>query len=351
MSPSWKNVTPAFTDEAARVGADIDEINALGAKEDGDLAIIRVGTWPDLYDEWLFWNADIDKWVGEEKIIVNQGDTWAMDLSNRTGSQLLDWSYVDNAVPFGKAHAIIDGPLDLDDGDFDTGTATGVITVDDTDSPHSFPFTDSGGTGTNPSEANTYAVIRDNQITYTGKTSTTLTGCAVASGSRGSIPDGEYVTQGYPGGWGFSATYLIFADTLFAAGMQLQERLASLMNGSAAYAAASPSAVTEKTLTIAPYWNEYDEGDGSLWSWPPDNIPPSGGLGTSAELDSLPSTGGALASERGFYVTTNEWTDWPLATPTKKFLIPRIVGKMQTGAQWSGSILDTRLGVRWIADG
>ena len=68
-----------------RVGADIDAINALGAKEDGDLAIVRVGTWPDLYDEWLFWNADEDKWIGEEKIIVNQGDAWAMDLSTAHG--------------------------------------------------------------------------------------------------------------------------------------------------------------------------------------------------------------------------------------------------------------------------
>ena len=344
MSPSWKNVTPAFTDEAARVGADIDEINALGAKEDGDLAIVRVGTWPDLYDEWLFWNADEDKWIGEEKIIVNQGDAWAMDLSPRTAAQLLDWSYFDDAVPFGKAHAIITATCNLAASNFDTGTATGVITVDDTTSPHSFPFTDEGG-GT---PEGWYAIIRDNFITYTGRTSTTLTGCAVVQGSRESIPAGVYVTQGFPGGWGLSATYLIFADTLFAAGMQLQERLASLCNSSAAYAATS---MTEKTMTIGPYWNQYDEGDGSEWSWPPDNIPPAGGMGVSATLDTLASTGGTVGGERSFFVTTNEWTDWPLTTPTKKFLIPRIVGKMASGAAWPGSILDTRLGVRWIADG
>jgi hypothetical protein len=346
---SWKNVTPSFTDEAARVGADMDAINALGAKEDGDLAIVRVGTWPDLYDEWLFWNADEDKWIGEEKIIVNQGDSWAMDLSNRTGAQLLDWSYIDSAVPFGKAHAIIDGPLNLSASNFNPGTATGVITVDDTTSPHSYPFTSEGG-GFGGGEG-WYLVIRDNYITYTGKTGTTFTGCAVVAGTRGSIPDGEYATQGYPGGWGFAATYLIFADTLFGAGMQLQERLASLMNSAAPYAAASPSAVAEYDLTIAPYWNEYDEGDGSTWSWPPDNIPPTGGLGVSASLTSPAGSGGALGGERDFFMSTNDWTDWPLATPTKKFLIPRIVGKMETGAQWTGSCLDTRLGVRWIADG
>ena len=346
MSPSWHPVLPGFADETARVADNIDDINALGAKDDGDLAIVRVGTWPNVQDEWLFWNEAADKWVGEEKIIVNQGDSWAMDLSNRTGAQMLDWSYVDNAIPFGKAHAIIVGPLDLSASAFNPGTATGTITVDDTSSPHSFPFTSAGG-GFGGGEG-WYAQIRDNYITYTGKTGTTLTGCAVVQGAREVIPDGEYVTQGYPAGWGTTVTALLNCATLYDAGMELQERLASLMNSS------SPNpdiSLTEKTFTIAPYWNQYNPGDGTGWTFPSENIPPAGGIGVSATLASLAGTGGSLGGERSFFVTTNGWTDWPLAAPTKELLVPHIVGKMASGAVYSGSMLDTRLGVRWVADG
>ena len=328
-----------------KTGTTIAAINAQGTPADGELAVLKVGTWPDRHYARLHWDASVSKWVGEELTVVSQGDTWAMDLGSRTGSQLLDWSYIDNPVPFGKTHAILTAQVDLSSANFNTGTATGVLNVDDTTSPHSQkPFTAAGG-GVSGQPSN-YAVIRDNFITYTGKTGTTLTGCAVFQGTRGTIPAGEYVTQGDEGGWGFLVNPIPFASAFWSAGLHLQERLTSLMNNAPSNAAIP---IGEKTITMAPYWNQYDPGDGSLWPWPPTNIPPSGGMGRSASITSLASSGGALGGERSFYVTENGWTDWPLTTPTKKFLVCRIVGKMESGSIYTGSVLDTMLKVRWVS--
>ena len=287
-----------------------------------------------MHEEHLTWNSTVDKWVGEEHVLITQGDSWAMDLGNRAGAQLLDWSPVDNAVPYGKAYALIEGPLDLSAGNFNPGTATGVITVDDTTSPHSIPFNDSSAVNGN------YLVIRDNYLTYTGKTATTFTGCAVVEGSRGTIPDNEFITQGFPGGWGMVATPLLFADGLWDAGLRPQERLSSLMN----------SAPGEALLTVAPYWYQYDNGDGTQPMGMGTDVPPTGGMGVSASLVSLAGSGGAVgAAERSFAMTVNDWSDWPLAAFSKSFAYPRLVGKMAAGAQYSGSILDAKYVVRWVS--
>lgn len=305
-------------------------VNGLGAGAfDGEQAIIRVGTYPNIHEEPLSWSAAQARWLGEEHVLVTQGDTWAMDLGNRSGAQMLDWSVVDNPVPFGKSFALLSGSHNLSASNFNVGTGTGVITVDDTTSPHSFPFQATGTSGA-------YLRCRDNYITYTGKTSTTFTGCTVVQGSRGTIPDTEFVSQGYPGGWGFSIVSLAFAKQLADAGLRPQERLMSMMN----------SAPGEKKLSVAPYWFEYDAGDGTAAA----TVPPSGGLGASATLLSLALTGGTQANgERTFYLTANDWSDWPLTAPTKHFLVPRIIAKMESGATLGGSLLDTRLGIRWAS--
>lgn len=315
---------------AVRTGSTVSELDAAGTPADGDIGVLTVGTYPDQQSVHLRWSADANRWIGDAVTLVTQGDTWAMDLGDRSGTELLDWSPIDNALPFGKSHAFLTGAHNLSAANFNPGTATGVITVNDTASTHSFPFQSS-------SDGSPYLQIRDNYITYTGLTATTFTGCAVVQGSRGTIPDAEWAVQGYPGGWGFEADSVPFADQLYAAGLQLQERLTSLMN----------SAPGEKKLTIAPYWREYDPGDGAL----PVAIPPAGGLGVGVNLTSLDLTGGSVGAERTFYLTGANagWTDWSLTAPTKKFLIPRIVGKMEAGATLSGSCLDTKLMVRWVS--
>jgi len=302
---------------------------------DGEQAIIRVGTYPNIHEEPLTWSGAENSWFGGEHVLVTQGDTWAMDSGNRSQAQMEDWSPIDNPVPYGQSYARIDGSLNLSSAAFNNdGSPSGTITVDDTTSPHSFPFVDAaGGNGT-------YYRIRDNYIIGEVGSGTTLINCAVVQGSRGTIPDQEFVRQGYPGGWGFSSVSLAFAGLLVAAGLHVQERLMSLCNST------PDNGSGEKQYSMAPYWYQYDPGDGTANP----SIPPTGGLGVSAVLLSPVGSGGvSTSSERDFFLSANDWSDWPLAAPSKHFLIPRIVGKTPAGAYTSGSCLDTRLGVRWAS--
>jgi hypothetical protein len=307
------------------VASTLAGLNA-GLPVDGQPGLIRLGTWPN--PSWEFrYNSAIAKWVSEPMVTVIQADAWAMDLGNRTGTQLLDWSEINNAVPFGKSAAFLVGSHDLSATNFNPGTATGVITVDSTVSTHSFPFQAS-------SAASPYLQIRDNFLSYTAKTGTTFTGCAVVQGARGTIPTDVDVVQGYVGGYGYVSTPVDYASAMYAAGFTLQERLESLMN----------SAVGEAKITQAPYWFQFNAGDGTQ----PKAIPPTGGMGVSASVISPSSSGGIQGGERSFYVVRNGWSDWPLAAPTKEFLMPMMVGKMEAGATLTGSTLDTKLSMRWV---
>jgi hypothetical protein len=298
---------------------------------DGTKVVVRVGSGVNTHQEVMRYSSASALWIGEaEYVIVTQGDTWAMDLGNRSASQMLVFSPVDNAVPYGKSHDLLAGSTNLSAAAFAGGT--GVVTVGDTTSPHSFPFTASGT-----------IQIRDNFVTYTGLTSTTFTGCTLVQGSGGTIPANEWVTQGYPGGWGFNVTSVLFADDLFAAGLRIQEKVAALMN----------SAPGEFKMTVGTHWQQYDPGDGTN----PPTIPPSGGMGVSNTITSLDNTGGTQGGERDFYMTemvdgsgNPTWKNWPLALPTKHFLVPKVVAKMASGALTSGSVLDYKHTIRWVAD-
>ena len=341
----WDSATSKFVAGnrlAGSVPRTATTISALGdGVFDGEQAILRVGTYPNIHEEPLTWSNTQDKWFGSEHILVTQGDAWAMDLGNRSQAQLEVYTAIDNPVPYGQAFAVIDGSLNLSDSSFNNdGSPTGVIpVVDDTLSSHSYPFIDAGAVVGSPMQG-TYYRIRDNYLI--GEVNATNDGfenCAVVQGSRGTIPNGEYIRQGWPGGWGFSVVPVAFADDLWAAGLHLQERLMSLMN------CAPDAGSGERTLQIAPYWYQYDPGDGGMNV----AVPLTGGMGTSAVLTSLADTGGDIVAERPFFMTSNDWSDWPLATPTKTFLLPRLAGKMETGSETSGSCLDTRLGVRWAS--
>jgi hypothetical protein len=125
---------------------------------DGTKAVVRVGSGVNTHQEVMRYSSGADLWIGEaEYVIVTQGDTWAMDLGNRSATEMLGWSPVDNAVPYGKAHDLLAGSTNLSAAAFAGGT--GVVTVGDTTSPHSFPFTAAGT-----------IQIRDNFVTYTGLT-------------------------------------------------------------------------------------------------------------------------------------------------------------------------------------
>lgn len=307
---------------------------------DGEQALIRVGSYPNLHEEPLTWSSDQERWFGGEHVLVTQGDTWSMDLGNRSASQRLDWSPYDNACPWGHAHGQLTEAVDLSNSAFNPGNGTGVLTVDDTEDAtgHSFPFSDvSTGIGAPGS----FLRLRDCYLTHTGKTATTLTGVTCVQGTRETIPAGEFVKQGYPGGWGFSAVAMSFVAELIAAGLALQERMTSLCNNGVGAADA------EKQLQIAPYWFQYDPGDGTAES----TIPPSGGMGVSAALLAPATSAGVLmgTQERDFYMTSNDWSDWPLGAPSKHFLIPRMVGKLAAATILSGEVLDTRLAVRWVS--
>jgi hypothetical protein len=293
--------------------------------EAGQGGIITIGTWPDTDDFYFVYNGS--QWVGEALIVVTQGDSWAMDLGNKTAANLAVNAFIDSAVPYGKSYAVLQGAHNLAVSNFNPGTATGVITVDDTTSAHSYAFQTS--TAGSP-----YLQIRDNYLTYTGKTGTTFTGCAVVEGSRENVPGNAYVYQGDVGGWGFVTRPVERAAAMFAAGFTLQERLTSLMNN-------SPGDLGN--IIMSPYWHQYNQGDGVQ----PRAIVPSGGMGASASLTSLAATGGTVDGERPFYLTKNSWTNWPLTTPTKDVLVPSMVARMSAGGL-TGSVLDTMLAVRWV---
>lgn len=294
---------------------------ALGAGAfDGQEALITLGAWPNLHVIRLFWNLAAGVWIGAEKTVLTQNDTTAMDLGNRSGAQLLDWSELAYSIPYAKSYAQLTAAPDLSSAAFTGGT--GVLTVDSTLSPHTDPFAPSGTLR-----------IRDNVITYTGKTGTTFTGCTRTSGSGGVIPVSVDVVQGAPGGWGMVPETVGFAAEGYAAGFRLQESLIALTN-------AAPGG---KRISVAPYWRQAAVGDGVS----PVPVPPAGGLGLGAIMVSGVADGGAKTDERSFFETENGWTDLPFA-PTKRYLTPTVVAKMEAGAIDTGEVLDAMLRVRWV---
>lgn len=308
----------------AKVGTTVAALNAQGPV-DGDIGILRIGTWPNVHEEFL--KYDGAKWIGDPITVLTQSDTWAMDLGDKKGSDLLLFSLVKNAIPYGKAYTKLNGTQNANAA---TINALARYTIGPA-------FTASGT-----------ILIRDNIITYTGITGAqsgnfSFTGCTLASGSGGSIPDTVDIVQGFPGGFGMVASALPFAADLWAAGLRLQEKITSFMNG-------SPEAGGNKALTIAPYWYQYNAGDG--YAVPV--VPPSGGLGFSASLVGSIDPGAVWTSERPFTWAENPWADWAGAgdagkVPAKRFLLPRIYGKMPAGSIDTGECLDTTLRVRWIS--
>ena len=302
-----------------------DTLAELGTGDfDGQTGILRVGTFPNIHEEVLAWNDTAGQWIGNPVVVMTQQDSWAMDLGNKPGSLLTGFGVINNAIPWGKAYTVLNGAV---------AANAGTQTV-------------KARRGNGPAFTSTGTIlIRDNIITYTGISGAqsgdfSFTGCTLVSGTGGTIPSGTDVVQGWPGGYGFACSSIPFVDELWDAGLTLQERISALMNG-------SPE--TGKTLTVSPYWYEYDDGDGYVS--PAD--PPSGGLGFSSSLTGTTDPGAASKLlERSFFFVESEWVPWDSTgdakTPTKRYLVPRLYGKMSSAAVDTGQVLDTILRLRWV---
>ena len=285
---------------------------------DGQLGVIRIGTWPNQHQEVLTWDDTNSRWVGEQMTVITQSDTWSLDLLDKV--DLTAWGWIVNPNPNSTGvTSQLNGAQNLNSGAF--GGGTGVLTLVDT--------TDFASSGA--------VICRGNRINYTGKSGATLTGCTTVNvGLTGNVPSGASVTQGDSGGWGMIPSPIPFAGEMFAAGFTLQEKMVGFFCGS----------LDSKALTIAPYWYEFDSGDGSI---DPES-PPSGGLGFSASLVGTTTPGGTIGHERQFKWAENSWADWaPGGTPTKRFLVPRLFGQMASGATDSGQVVDATLRVRWVS--
>lgn len=318
------------------VALTLDDLNAAvpAPRANGTPGAIQVGTWPNSHRELLEWdsaaNGGAGGWIGTPIDVITQSDTWAMDLRDKSGAELVDWAPILEAVPYGGPMAILDGAHDLSSAAFTGGT--GVVTCESVQPP-------AGHAERTFDSPNGRIRIRDNYITYTNVTALTFTGCTTVGGSGGTVPDGLIVSQGRPGGFGLVTATIPFAGDLWGAGLRLQEWLLSHMN-------ASPEAGNPK-LTIAPYWFELDDADG----FPALAAPPVGGIGLSTQLQGPASSGGGIYGERNFYLVDTDWQTWPLPMITKRHLVPKLYGKMEAGAKETGQLLDTVLRLRWVGGG
>lgn len=301
----------------------------LGAgSADGAIGIIRLGTWPDVHEEFFTWRASDSKWVGEEKVVLTQNDRWSLDLGNYAESALTAWNWFSNPNPnSSNSYVRLNGSHNFGSAAFAGGT--GVITVKTQTGFDTSTFT---ATGT--------VRCRDNRVTYTGKTATTFTGCTLSFGGGSTATDNADVVQDAVGGFGTTSSPIMFVGAMFTAGFNLQERMVALMNASP-QTGASPGIKME----AAPYWVQYNNGDGSVAI----TNPPTAGVGLGALLVSTTDIGVAKPAERPFSWVENGWTDFAAGTVTKRYLVPRLYGRMQSGATDTGQILDCTLRVRWIA--
>jgi hypothetical protein len=332
-APSVNNKTGSFPSGSVPVyfGATRTALNANSTdKTDGVPGVCRpVGI--DAFLD-LTWNANKSWWETEPFDALVQADTWAMDLSDKSGANLIQYCKFSNAVPYGKWFSHLDTSVDLSSAAFTGGTGVISVVTYVGEGHAAYPLTSPSGT----------IQIRDNYITYTGINTGTndITGCTCTSGSKGTIPVGAMVYQGQPGGFGMMPIDIEFAGEFYAAGFHLQEYLISQMNG-------APTPDSSKALTIAPYWFQYNSGEGTA----PITAPLTGGLGVSASLTGTTDPGGLASDERHFtWAEAADWSDLPF-TPTAHSLICVMAGKMPSGSVGSGEVLDTNLKLRWIGAG
>lgn len=319
------------------IGADLVD---LGTPVDGKTGIVRLGSGDDVHEEIFI--GDGSNWIGRERVILTTTDSWAMDLSRCPIANFANaWAKFSGGVGW----QILGGRTALRSS---TTLPTGTINVKDW----------IGYGGAIPASGTVF--IRDQLITFTGVVTTPgamqLTGC---TGGTGTFP--ADITPVIPatianygggdsGGWGTMVVPLDRCDELYDAGFVLEERANCWVNGSCDL----------KRMTIAPHYLNYDLGEdmGAAANYPRPNLPPIAGmLGPGIQLQGPPYDMAGYtvpgshnrADERGFEQRHAAWTAWASADPTKRFLLPTLYGKMETGAQDNGEVYGYTLRVRWVS--
>jgi hypothetical protein len=288
----------------------------LGAGSDGKVGLIRIGTYPDVHEEEFVYSSAAGRWIGtREYLTMKTADTWGMDLNNYALSAIANtWARFYNPLPYGSAASRLQQQ-------FVAGTDTTMHIANNTS------FTTSG-----------QVRLRNQTITYTGKNLTTqLTGC---SGGTGTFPaDNNLAVQGQVGGWGTTSTPLDRVGALYAAGFKLQERANAWLNGGR----------DTTTMSVSAFYKEGDADEnlgGALW---PAN---ASGLRAGVILisPSGPPSDVNRDQERGFLWRQSTWSDLGGATPTKRFLMPALYGRMNSATPLdNGEVYGYTLRHRWVS--
>jgi hypothetical protein len=280
------------------------------------MAVIRLGVYPDLFEEEFAWDLASGRWIGTvEHIMISQTDAWAMDLSNRSIANIRspNWSRFYAPIVFSRptSNALRSAiTLPVGDGIIPLISVTG--------------FTTSG-----------QIKIREQTVTYTGKSGNDLIG---ATGGVGTFPaNATPVWQGENGGWGTEVVMMDHVSDLWTAGFRLEEQVNCWINGS----------YDHKAMTIAPWYFNHNTGENIT-------IPPaigSGGLGRGVNIvGPADDFVDGRATERAFEWRASSWTTWSATAPSKRFLYAGLYGQMPNDANDNGEVYGYTLRHRWIGD-
>lgn len=297
-------------------------VASLGAGANGKPGTIRVGSYPDVHDIDLMFDATAGKWVGlREYDTMRCADTWGIDLSNYALSAIQNtWRRLYSPLPYGKTHTHLTAT-------FVAGTDA-TMTVSDT--------TGIAGGGAFPASGS--VKLRDQTVNYTGKTGTTLTGCTGGTGTFAAGNTPVVLTGQDQGGWGTTATPLDRVAELYTAGLVLEERANAWLNGGA----------DNTTMTVATFYKEgnLDEDlGGTLFGNPPTGL--RQGVALTGPASPLAAH---RSAERGFRWRQSAWTTLTGATPAKRFLIPALYARMDSGsAADNGEVYGYTLRHRWVS--
>lgn len=294
---------------------------------DGQVGLLRVGTYPDDHTEELVWDGTASRWIGQPyPPMFTTTDGRGMDFHQHPLSHWRNaWARFDNGLPTAKS-----------------GARSFTVLASDTTLPAATIVTNSADLAVQSPIGPAFAAsgtirIRDQLVTYTGRSGTSFTGCA---GGTGTFPgNATPITQGETAGWGTTCTPLDNVSTLWNAGLRLQERASSWINGS----------FDHITLSIAPYYWSRALGGGS-WTLPPTSNP-SGGLGFGLTITG-PADDFVTAreTERPFDWIPSNWTDWTASAPTQRYLMAGLYGKMNNAAALdNGEAYGYALRHRWVS--
>jgi hypothetical protein len=290
-----------------KIGATVAALGAAATLVDGQEGLLRVTA---DHTEELRWNTAAARWEGlTEYVLVDQADTWGMDLANHSLANIrANWCRFYNSLPYGKQRAYLTVAA---------AAADATLTVNDTTG-----FTASGTLR-----------IRGENVSYTGKTATTFTG---VTGLTVAAPiNVTLVTQGEVGGYGTAVEPLDRVGELYAAGLVLEARASAFLNGSQDNIA----------MDVAAYC--WDANHGASFNLPA-TVTPTGGLGFGPTLTG-PTAPGApnRSTERAFQQIIGAWTQLAF-TPTQRYLFAALYGRMtNVAANDNGEEYGYQLRLRW----